>query len=302
MASVDFTTEPFACPFDPYCLGMCSWTGSPGNADMATESMPWSLPEHDLSLRSPSCSNEPHLSTSSSRFAFASKKEMSKSAEGITPANTAKTTAWALNNFQRWMASRNSLTPSDPVPDDILQCTNPQLLNNHLSKYVVETRKSNGDFYPPSTIHQLLCSILRHMRNKNPSCPNFLDKKDCHFKQLHGTLDAYFHKLYSQRVGRQTNYIEILSSEEEDKLWNEGVMSTNTPIGLQNAAFFVVGKVFYLCGGQKHRRLQLSQLKCFDDKYSVCVLQKYIKKLKWQFQTTPSKEQSCTSLSNSRCW
>ena len=61
MASIDFTTELFACPFDPYCLGMCSWIGSPENADMATESMPWSLPEHDhhsahlLALMSHTC-------------------------------------------------------------------------------------------------------------------------------------------------------------------------------------------------------------------------------------------------------
>ncbi len=26
--------------------------------------------------------------------------------------------------------------------------------------------------YPPSTIHQLLCGLLRHMRNTNPGCPN----------------------------------------------------------------------------------------------------------------------------------
>ena len=100
------------------------------------------------------------------------------------------------------------------------------------------------------------------MRNKNPSCPNFLDKKDARFKQLHGTLDAYFHKLHSQGIGRQTNHAEILSSEEEDKLWSTGVI-----IGLQNAAFFVVGKVFCLRGGQEHRGLQLSQLKRFDNKY-----------------------------------
>ena len=105
------------------------------------------------------------------------------------------------------------------------------------------------------------------MRNKNPSCPNFLDKKDCHFKQLQGTLDAYFHKLHSQGVGRQTNHAEILTSEEEEKLWSAGVMSTNTPIGLQNATFFVVGKMFCLRGGQEHRGLQLSQLKRFEDKY-----------------------------------
>ena len=44
-------------------------------------------------------------------------------------------------------------------------------------------------------------------------------------------------------------------------------MDTTTPTGLQNAAFFVVGKMFCLRGGQEHRGLQLSQLKRFEDKY-----------------------------------
>lgn len=44
-------------------------------------------------------------------------------------------------------------------------------------------------------------------------------------------------------------------------------MDTKTPIGLQNAAFFVVGKMFCLRGGQEHRGLRLSQLKRCDNKY-----------------------------------
>ena len=85
--------------------------------------------------------------------------------------------------------------------------------------------KHKTQLYPPAPIHRLLCSILRHMRSKNPSCLNFLDKKDCRFKQLHGTLDAYFHKLHSQGVGRQTNHANILTSEDEDRLWSTGVLS-----------------------------------------------------------------------------
>ena len=102
MASIDFTSEElFACPFDPYCLGMCSWTSCPRNADVA---LPVS-PECDLSLRPPSCANEQNLSVSTSRFAFASKEELSKLAEGITQANTTKATAWAINNFNSgWQA------------------------------------------------------------------------------------------------------------------------------------------------------------------------------------------------------
>ena len=42
-------------------------------------------------------------------------------------------------------------------------------------------------------------------------------------------------------------------------------MDTDTPTGLQNAAFFVVGKMLCL-QGQEHRVLQLSQLKQFKDR------------------------------------
>ena len=94
-----------------------------------------------------------------------------------------------------------------------------------------------------------------------------MDKKDSRFSQLHGMLDAYFPKLHSQGVGRQTKHAETISSEEEDRLWRVDVMDTNTPTGLQNAAFFIVGKMFCLLGGQEHRGLQLPQLKRCTDRY-----------------------------------
>ena len=42
-------------------------------------------------------------------------------------------------------------------------------------------------------------------------------------------------------------------------------MDTDKPTGLQNAAFFVVGKMFCLRANQEHRGLQLSQLKRYED-------------------------------------
>jgi hypothetical protein len=103
------------------------------------------------------------------------------------------------------MATINQSCPNDPVPDDFLQTTDPQTLNIHLARFIVETRKSNGDLYPPATLHQLLCRILPHMRSKNPGCPNFLDKKDSRFRLLHGTLDSY------------TTFINYTLKEWEDK-------------------------------------------------------------------------------------
>ena len=269
MAGVNETTEPFACPVDPYCVGMCSWTGCPGNADMATfephpESAPSLLPTNDADATLNA--NEPHP-PSTGRFALVSDQEIAKLSEGLVPQNTAKMNSWALKNFHDWMKNRNQCNPTDPVPDDILQCIDPVVLNNQFSKFVVETRKSTGEHYPPATLHQLLCGILRHMRSNNPAAPNFLDKKDSRFKHLHGTLDSYFHRLHSEGHGRQTKHAETISSEEEDRLWREGVTDVDTPTSLQNAAFFVVGKMFCLRGGQEHRGLQLSQLKRFKDRY-----------------------------------
>ena len=257
-------TSSSACPVDPSCLGMCSWTNCPGNADSVNfEPHPISSGSKPLPLTS--CKLQP--ASRLERFAVVTDQELAKLAEGLTPLNTAKTTSWALKNFQQWKTISNQSHPTDQVPDDIFITTNPQILNNHLSRFIVETRKANGDLYPPSTLHQLLCGILRHMRNKNPACPNFLDKKDNRFRQLHGTLDSYFHKLHSEGIGRQTKHAEVVSSEEEDQLWKEGIMDVKTPTGIQNAAFFVVGKMFCLRGGQEHRGLQLSQLKRYEDKY-----------------------------------
>ena len=126
--------------------------------------------------------------------------------KGLVPDNTNKSTKWALNNLEAWMKARNTSYPDDPVPKDILLSSDPELLNLHLSRFVIETRKANGEVYPPSTLHQLLCGILRFMREHNPECPNFLDKSDNRFRRLQGTLDSYFHKLHSEGIGRHVKH------------------------------------------------------------------------------------------------
>ena len=151
--------------------------------------------------------------------------------------------------------------PEDPVLEDFFQCSDPKILNRHLSCFVLKTRKSNGERYPPATLHHLLCGLLRHFRQQNTGCPNFMDKKDLRFWELHGTLDVHFHQLLSEGIGRQVQHAEIITKSEENQLWKSGVMGTSTPRSLQNAVFYYVGKLCCLRGGQEHRALKLSQLK-----------------------------------------
>ena len=151
--------------------------------------------------------------------------------------------------------------PEDPVPEDLLVTCDPVLLNTHLLKFAVEARKANGENYPPGTIHQLLCGLLRHMRETTPGCPNFLNKQDSQFRHLQGTLDALFHKLCSSGIGVQVRHTEIITKADEDKQWATGVMGISNPTSLQNAALFVVGKMFSLRGGVEHQNFKISQLK-----------------------------------------
>ena len=166
--------------------------------------------------------------------------------------------------------------PQNAVPDNLFEDGDPGQLATHLSRFVVEAKKTNGEFYPPSTLHLILCALLRHKRDISHSCPNFLDKKDSRFRNLHGTLDAHFHKLHAEGIGVQVKHTEILTEEDEMKLWESGVVGVATPRALQNAAFLTVGKVFSLRGGVEHRSLKVSQLKRTTNPVSTPILRMYL--------------------------
>ena len=133
---------------------------------------------------------------SSERFStFVNDEELAILSKGMVPVNTDRNTKWALSNFFAWKEARNEKYSDNPVPEDLFTCSDPATLNTQLSRFVVETRKANGELYPPKTVHQLLCGLLRHMRDVNPECPNFLDKEDSIFKPLQGAMGAHFHHL-----------------------------------------------------------------------------------------------------------
>ena len=160
---------------------------------------------------------------------FVDDDELAILSKGVVPANTDRNTKWALSNFFAWKEARNKKYPENPVPEELFSCTDPATLNTHLSRFAVETRKANGEPYPPKTVHQLLCGILRHMRDINQECPNFLDKKDSRFKALQGAMDAHFHQLHSSGIGREIKHARVLTKDDEEKLWRSGVMGTSTP-------------------------------------------------------------------------
>ena len=174
-----------ACSSSPFCLGMCEWTDCPGSNEHSTHG---DISAHNVNKASsngatPATASSAHASACSSiatptneRFAeFIGDEELVQLGKGLIPANTSRCTKWALKTFELWRNARNQRFPDDCVPEDLFMSTDSSLLNTHLARFAVQARKASGEYYPPSSLHQLLCGILRHMREVNPQCPNFLD-------------------------------------------------------------------------------------------------------------------------------
>ncbi len=90
--------------------------------------------------------------------------------------------------------------------------------------------------------------------------PNFLDKENPHFKRLHAVTDHHYRNLRKSGVGATTKQILTFTRDEEEKLWQSGVLGISSPQALQNAIFFLNGKSFALRGISEQYNLKVSQL------------------------------------------
>ena len=85
-------------------------------------------------------------------------------------------------------------------------------------------------------------------------------QNDPAFQTLHHTMDSVYRKLQESGVGAQKQQAETFTIEEENTLWESGVLGLENPKNLLHAVFYGNGKNFCLRGGNEHRDLKLSQL------------------------------------------
>lgn len=88
-----------------------------------------------------------------------------------------------------------------------------------LQRFVSKARRVNETSYPPKTLYQILCGLLRHSREHQSNPPNFLDRKDARFKKLYSTCDSVFNVQREQGVGADKKSAKIVTKVDEDNLW-----------------------------------------------------------------------------------
>ena len=155
-------------------------------------------------------------------------------------------TKWALDNFKSWMGHRNSCS-ADKCPENLLEEMEPSHLNKWLSIFIAETRKVNEKPYPPTSLHLLLSGLQHYMKSLDKEqAPNIFFKNNPAFTRLHHTMDSLLQKTLSKwsGVGAQKRSTEIFTKEEENQLWESGVLGTDNPTSLLRAVFSTVARSF----------------------------------------------------------
>ena len=143
-----------------------------------------------------------------------------------------------MNIWKEWSQHRRQTCSSITEWPVHLFIAQPQELDHWLSKFVLETRKTNGEPYPPDTIYGICSGLLRYIRERRSEINIF---KDAQFAGFRRTLDAEMKRLRSAGLGVRKKQAEPISIQEEDLLWEKGCLGDSDPHTLLDTMLFLCG-------------------------------------------------------------
>lgn len=100
------------------------------------------------------------------------------------------------------------------------------------------------------------------MKEEGVSDMNFWDAKDARFHDFRKTVDAHMKEFASQGIGVSVKQADPLTPEQEDVLWNKIFLGQHSSKSYLNTVFYYNCKLLGLRGLDKHRKLEVCQLKC----------------------------------------
>jgi len=215
-------------------------------------------PPSPLTLQ-PSSSHSSSLT--SRRFSNpTSDEEINRLHQGGIPISTIRRNSWGKKLFEEWREQRKTRVLENELFADKLNCDlmhmDNEALSYWLSKFIVETRKRNGERYPQNSLVSLIAGIQGYLKFNGKNVNIF---KDNEFESVRRSLDTSMKLSTSEGLGLKRRQSEQITFEEEEKLWDT-VLGDENPGQLLDSLFYLNGIHFALRSGKEHRDLSIEQI------------------------------------------
>ncbi len=185
-----------------------------------------------------------------------SKEEMSK--RQFAPST--KKATWAGWIFEQWKCICNFKLKHkggvnlEEIIDRTLMTMDIPTLADVLSSFLIEIRKQNGDKYPHETLYKIVLS-LQHFMAINGCDIHLLDHLG--LVKMRNTLDNRMKELSKQGIVHEQQQAQLITVEDEDKIWQTGLLGDDTPEKLLNMLLHLISVHFALRACDEHKALKV---------------------------------------------
>ena len=162
--------------------------------------------------------------------------------ESGVPPKTRQQTSWSCRVWGAWAKERNKLPRTETYESDRelledITKMNVKSLQFWLPKFVLEVRHADQQHYPPDSLYGICAGLQRGLKFQDRADVQiFVDAK---YSRFRATLDAEMKRLHSLGM-YQKKKAEVIGMEQEDMLWNMGLLGDSTPQVLLDTLVFYI--------------------------------------------------------------
>ena len=166
-----------------------------------------------------------------------------------------KKVQWVRHMYNDWRNYRNTSDDLQSVECDIEDIYNlsQESLKNTLCLFLTEVKCVDGEEFPVCTMYDVVICLQFWLESNGLGWKLISGEV---FSDVKFPLDNIMKSRYEAGIGKEIHQAEVIGIEEEDILWNLGLLGMHSPEVLLNTLVYMIGLHCALRAGKEHRVLR----------------------------------------------